>query len=110
MIKKTKDGGPTPGPWHWEVEDASMITLCGPEGQEQHVVSMTICSACSAEEEEWKWGRCYSAKEPDARLIAAAPALLEACKKCYEWARSKRDLPRLRILHRTIALAEGKDA
>lgn len=71
-----------PGPWHWECHDHSMVTLCG-GGEDAiigHIMSVSPCEACAgrAEPKEWKWGRCHTPNEADARLIAAAPELLAA--------------------------------
>lgn len=74
---------PTPGPWKWHISDYSMATLEGPGGDEQRLMSVSPCKSCcnyakSDGEPEWKWGRCMTPSEADARLIAAAPELLAA--------------------------------
>lgn len=70
----------TPGPWEWQCHDASMASLEGPGGMADHVLSVTPCEACQerAEPPEWKWGRCTTPTEANARLIAAAPDMLAA--------------------------------
>jgi hypothetical protein len=45
-----------------------------------HVLSVSPCPSCCDRETEWKWGRCLTPSEADARLIAAAPELLQAAK------------------------------
>lgn len=69
----------TPGPWHWVIHDSSMATLQG-QGEWDHVASIGPCEACQAraDPDEWKWGRCTTPREANARLIAAAPDLLDA--------------------------------
>lgn len=71
---------PMPGPWRWEIHDASMATLCG-GGEDAivgHVMAVGPCPACYKDKAEWEWGRCLTPSEANARLIAAAPDLLEA--------------------------------
>lgn len=75
----------TEGPWEWIAEDKSMVTLTGADGA--HVLTATICNSCqaSADTPHWKWGRCYTANEQDARLIASAPDLVKALQEVMEW-------------------------
>jgi hypothetical protein len=68
----------TPGPWDWSIEDASMATLMGPRELRDHVMSVSPCRSCSTGEASWEWGRCTTPTLANARLIAAAPDLLEA--------------------------------
>ena len=77
-----RPGKPTPPPWNWEIHDHSMATLCG-GGEDAiigHIMAISPCGACarSADPKQWKWGRCSTPSEADARLIAAAPDLLVA--------------------------------
>jgi len=72
----------TQGPWHWVKHDYSMATLQGPAEEWDHVTSVSPCSACrersKKQSEGWKWGRCTCPTEPNAKLMALAPALAEA--------------------------------
>jgi hypothetical protein len=75
-----RPGKPMPGPWGWEMHDHSMATLYG-GGEDSiiaHIMSVSPCKACQgrADPQEWKWGRCMTPSEQEARLIAAAPAFM----------------------------------
>jgi hypothetical protein len=77
-----RPGKPMPGPWNWEIHDHSMATLCG-GGEDAiigHIMAVSPCAACAgrADPKEWEWGRCMTPSIENARLIAAAPDLLEA--------------------------------
>lgn len=78
---------PMAAPWHWEVHDYSAATLCG-GGEDSivgHIMTVSPCGSCIARakagDARWQWGRCCTPAEPNARLIAAAPALLCALKE-----------------------------
>jgi len=117
----------TPGPWEWQVHDHSMASLGNgdsPGYGTPLVLSISPCQACSdrAVKGEWKWGRCTTPNEADARLIAAAPDLLArsyAADTCLSVAFSNaRDLGRedearhinkvQQALRAAIAKAEGR--
>lgn len=69
----------TPGPWKWEAQDASMTILGTAENVDEGCVLWCIrCKACQSRPDAL---RCGMPSEADARLIAAAPDLLEACKE-----------------------------
>lgn len=56
----------TPGPWSWQTNQANRVSIDGPDGAE-------VVRA-----EEYAGSAWVEVSEDDARLIAAAPELLEA--------------------------------
>lgn len=76
---------PMPGPWHWEIHDYSMATLCG-GGEDAitgHIMAVSPCRSCQKSANgEWKWGRCQTPSEANARLIEKAPELLAMLGQC----------------------------
>ena len=78
----------TPGPWHWWADDYSMATLSGKGDLEDHVMSVIPCNSCQKRAEEdgkWKWGRCTTPNEANAKLIAKAPEMVELLKDTVRW-------------------------
>jgi hypothetical protein len=65
----------TPGPWAWQMEDATCLALYGPGGAEHHVLWSRICPSCA----ERGWA-CTAARKDDQDCIAelhnAAPAMV----------------------------------
>ena len=76
--------GWTPGPWKWVIHDYSMASIEGPNGEYDHVLSVSPCKGCQARTKEWLWGRCLTPSEANAHLIAAAPDLYAALEKARE--------------------------
>ena len=68
--------GHTPGPWEWTWEDESMVSLHGPDIMVDHVLACTPCKACRK-----RGGKCLSPNDANARLIVAAPDMLEALEE-----------------------------
>ena len=72
----------TQGPWHWVGHDYSMASMQGPAEEWDHVVSVSPCTSCADRAKnkslEWEWGVCTCPTEPNAKLMAMAPALAEA--------------------------------
>lgn len=98
--------GHTPGPWRWDKGVDDDPTRCfvtqGIQGQPEYVI---------AEIQNGAPGDCLETEEANARLIAAAPDLLAACKEfvrkceCGE-AKSVRSYAQMAA---AIAKAEGRD-
>lgn len=70
----------TPGPWKWVYEDQSIATLThlGQDGIDNHVLSVTICESCQSTHTGWEWGRCYTAKKEDAKVLEKSWEMLQA--------------------------------
>lgn len=59
----------TRGPWTWNVEDASMLTLNGPD--DAAILACYRCKACEHDASSI----CFWPNEANSALIASAPAL-----------------------------------
>ena len=71
----------TEGPWEWMLHDHSMASLGvlpNPGFGDPLVLNVGPCKSRTdrAEPKEWKWGRCTTPTENDAKFIAAARTAL----------------------------------
>lgn len=67
----------TPTPWDWLIHDHSMASLGvmpDPGLGNPLVLCVSPCQSCieRAEPIEWKWGRCHTPSEADAKFILKA--------------------------------------
>lgn len=89
----------TPGPWSWTRDDASMLTLHGADGMEDHILTTQRCKACAD-----RGAPCLDPSHSNAAAIVAlhnhAPALIAAA----------RDLAWHEDRHGTRAEQEAEDA
>jgi len=106
----------TPGPWTYSADDKlnglrafGINRDLGKEAAEERGVDVaieTIAEVCEAND--------HAIAEADARLIAAAPDLLEACKQAFEElgasAAWRVSTLRLDVLRKAIAKATGTGA
>ncbi len=71
----------TPTPWKWCFEDASVLAIYGPDGDEDHVLWAGICPACQE-----TGGRCTAPSDADAnhivRCVNAHQGLVAALTTC----------------------------
>jgi hypothetical protein len=90
---RASDGGRTPAPWHWEVHDSSMASLCGGglDATIGSIMAVGPCTPCYEGKDDWEWGRCQTPSKADAVLIAAAPDLLAEARKALSEMRRARD-------------------
>ena len=83
----------TPGPWKWGIMDISTAVLHGLRDgiydvEMASVMHVSPCPSCISRAKDngdtnWKWGRCTTPSEYNAKLIAAAPDLLECAVELY---------------------------
>ena len=91
----------TPGPWHTlchgdSLEDGShRVTIAGPSTPDNFAGQVATA---------WRKGASAEEVEANARLIAAAPDLLDALKGMMEWAR------RVRAANPGMEVAEAMNA
>ena len=67
----------TPGPWEWYIIDHSAAILHAGDIFYKSIMTTSPCQSCYKKAKEWEWGRCTTPNEANARLIAAAPEMLE---------------------------------
>jgi len=86
----------TPGPWTYDADDGSLTPA---PGSGRNLVGRFRCGRDDA-------GQDARPTKADARLITAAPELLEACKLAYERFRHGGEMD-MALLQSAIAKAEG---
>jgi hypothetical protein len=95
----------TPGPWHWDSDPVKN----DPTGRIRYRVCATGKTVTQVYYSSFEGGPTNA--EADARLIAAAPALLDALKDLIEWQdEMKNAVPRIYLdrAQRAIAKAVGR--
>jgi hypothetical protein len=89
-------GTHTPGPWRAD---------CGGSGNQRGGFSVTAANDGVVICGRMGWPHCADESEANARLIAAAPDLLAACKALVE---GEYDAPVMPMARAAIAKAEGR--
>lgn len=79
----------TAGEWRWVIHDHSCASLGvgdDPGMGTPLVMSVSPCRSCAerADPKEWKWGRCCTPSEADARMMAASTQMYDALKQVKE--------------------------
>lgn len=109
MKTEEKKAGHTPGPWHWERVKIGDTVQCFLKGQPNEWNDRLV----TAQREDLA-AFPYSATSPNARLIAAAPDLLEALRgfMLLDWSRPQDAVEANKMLaaraEAAIAKAEGE--
>lgn len=94
----------TPGPWVWEVADATLLALgrAADPIYEGHVLSAHRCGACANTD-----GLCLWPKQPDAEVIAHAPTDIAAL--LAEVDRLRAELAQLKAAARGVLSLTGDE-
>ena len=95
----------TPGPWRTIAStNKTMRTVVGPDFPGQgYIANVNLCRTNNAQDVDG---------EANARLIAAAPELLEALKAVQKWSWSQhwtiRECNEMKVIDAALAQAEGR--
>jgi hypothetical protein len=98
----------TPGPW--EVRAAGVQSQGGDAGTFVARVNAGLVARCMTNQGNLSSAECLIAAQANARLIAAAPELLAACKEARHWitSESRGEEDCLKQLDAAIDTAEGQ--
>ena len=115
----------TPGPWFWDVAPSGEVRLATPDRGRLFVMGFTRKGMQGAQPRFSLWGEgprerrggimhdfaeAGGEDHPDARLIAAAPELLEALEIAREFALAEAEADDLAFIDAAIAKATGGPA
>jgi hypothetical protein len=104
----------TPGPWetHQDIDGRNSVRVCKPDGEpEDEAVAWiyeNVGRGCRPIAEAEIIGMSRLEAEANARLIAAAPELLEACKESLPYIEGPGDSYVYGLIKAAIEKAEGK--
>lgn len=73
----------TPRPWHWGLEDKSVLFIYGPRRDEDHVLWAQICDAC----QKRKKARCTAPSDENSNAIVALANHADALVELWEAAK-----------------------
>lgn len=112
----------TPGPWFWDVTPSGEVRLATPDRGRLYVMGFTRKGMQGAQPRFSLWGEglrerrggimhdfteAGGAEHPDARLIAAAPELLEALVAVLDYCVDDEGQPTVATARAAIAKATG---
>lgn len=115
----------TPGPWYWHTDHAGNISLRTPDRGNLIVMDFTRRGMNGATARLAYWTGLpggqprerlggvldkFDRDHPDARLIAAAPELLEACKACAALCEDAEGIPYPLKVRFRLVIAKACDA
>ena len=104
MVTETKVTH-TPGPWSYETDDSALNAVVYGKGRKQGQRKQHVAEVWSGDD------RSTEVAEANARLIAAAPEMLEAIRKALNeitWSSVEGSNSVVDALSNAIAKAEGK--